>query len=86
MASPECRMINASIVCHAIKTGQLDPNDPNLKSVGILRYIGPDCRIEYGGKAESDAWTTLWRAIDGLHLKEIFEAHSASGRYCSCIC
>ena len=61
-------------------------SDNLYKPVGILRYIGPSCQIEYGTKAENDAWTALWQAIDAGKVREIAEAHSASGRYCTCIC
>jgi hypothetical protein len=55
-------------------------------SLGILRFITTKCEIEYGEKAESDAWTDFKDAFFGRRFLEIVEAHDAQGRYLTCVC
>ena len=54
--------------------------------VGILRFITTKCGIEYGEKAESDAWTAVEDAMWDLRFGEIVDAHEAQRRYLTCIC
>lgn len=54
--------------------------------IGHLRYLGPDCVVEYGQQGAANAWAAMRHALDHLDFKEIAEAHSASGRYYACIC
>lgn len=54
--------------------------------MGILRYIGPSCAIEYGDKAERDAWDAMKYALEHLEFSKIAAAHSADGRYLHCVC
>ena len=54
--------------------------------VGILRYITAACGIEYGERAESDALRAIEDALLHLRFTEIADAHSARGRYLTCVC
>ena len=54
--------------------------------VGIIRYLGPDCVVEYGDKAERDAWDAIKYALEHGEFEKIIDAHSASGRYLNCVC
>jgi hypothetical protein len=54
--------------------------------LGILRFITTKCGIEYGEKAESDAWKDFEDAFFSDRFLEIVEAHDAQGRYLTCVC
>lgn len=54
--------------------------------LGSLRYITSTCGIEYGDKAEQDALAAIGEAILELRFDEIAGAHSALGRYRTCLC
>lgn len=54
--------------------------------IGIVRYITTRCSIEYGERAEHDAWAAIKHALLHLEFKTIADAHSADGRYLTCIC
>jgi len=54
--------------------------------VGIVRYITTGCAIEYGERAEKDAWDALLDALLHFRFSEIVEAHAAVGRYSTCVC
>jgi lipase (class 3) len=54
--------------------------------MGILRYITKTCGIEYGQQGETDAWSALEDALLHLRFTEIVDAHSAEGRYLTCVC
>ena len=54
--------------------------------IGILRYLGPNCVVEYGEKAENDAWTAIKHALEHFEFEKIVDAHSADGRYLHCVC
>jgi hypothetical protein len=54
--------------------------------IGILRFITTKCEIEYGEKAESDAWKDFEDAFFSGRFLEIVEAHDAQGRYLTCVC
>lgn len=54
--------------------------------MGILRYITKTCGIEYGQQGETDAWNALEDALLHLRFTEIVDAHSAEGRYLTCVC
>lgn len=54
--------------------------------LGILRYITTACGIQYGEKAESDALRAITDALLHLRFAQIADAHSARGRYLTCVC
>jgi hypothetical protein len=54
--------------------------------LGMLRYITKSCGIEYGEQGENDAWNAIKHALLFLEFKRIAEAHSAQGRYLTCVC
>jgi hypothetical protein len=54
--------------------------------LGILRFLTKDCTLEYGERAEKDAWDDLLEALLELQFVEIVDAHSAQGRYLTCVC
>lgn len=54
--------------------------------IGILRYLGPDCVVEYGAKGAHDAWQAMKHALDHFEFKTIAEAHASAGRYDTCVC
>jgi hypothetical protein len=54
--------------------------------IGTLRFITTDCEIEYGQKAESDAWQDFKDALFSGRFTEIVDAHAARGRYLTCVC
>lgn len=54
--------------------------------VGILRFITTDCAIEYGEQGERDAWEDLLSALVEFQFSAIVNAHSAQGRYLTCVC
>ena len=54
--------------------------------MGVLRYLGPKCVVEYGSKAEADALAAIKQALWDEDFAEIVAAHHASGRYQKCIC
>ncbi len=54
--------------------------------VGTLRLITTTCAIEYGEKAEADAWNAVKQALWHLEFAKIIDAHAAQGRYLTCLC
>ena len=54
--------------------------------VGALRYLGDHCVVESGAQGELDATRALVHALEHLELGVIVEAHSAVGRYQTCVC
>ncbi|WP_346838998.1 lipase family protein [Microbulbifer sp. SAOS-129_SWC] len=66
MRALECRLINASIACYAIKDGSLPADNPNLKALGLqpgtkptVFVNGPE-QINAGFVAEiEDGWVVL---------------------------
>ena len=66
MATLECRLLNASIACYAIKNGQLDIKDANLQALGLQPGSTPTVfvdgvhQINAGFVAEThDGWVVL---------------------------
>jgi hypothetical protein len=55
-------------------------------ALGALRYLGDNCVIETGGDGEQAAYRDLWSALDSFDFDAIAEAHSAEGRYHTCVC
>jgi len=53
---------------------------------GSLRFITPSCTLEYGPKAQADAWAALKHALEHFEFEKIVDAHSAAGRYLTCTC
>ncbi len=54
--------------------------------LGYLRYLAAGCQVLYGTQGQDQADQDIWDALDHLRFKEIAEAHSASGRYHTCVC
>jgi hypothetical protein len=54
--------------------------------IGTLRFITTQCALEYGQKGASDAWRDFKDALFGGRFQEIVDAHSAQGRYLTCVC
>jgi hypothetical protein len=54
--------------------------------IGTLRFITTDCTLEYGQKGASDAWQDFKDALFSGRFQEIVDAHSAQGRYLTCVC
>jgi len=54
--------------------------------MGVLRYLGPGCTVEYGQQAENDALAAIKQALWDGDFGKIAAAHHASGRYQTCIC
>lgn len=54
--------------------------------LGALRYLGDNCRVEYGQQGETDATNALWSALERFEFGKIADAHAAAGRYHTCIC
>jgi hypothetical protein len=54
--------------------------------IGALRYLGDNCTVLTGEPGQEAADHDLWHALESLQFKEIAEAHSASGRYHTCVC
>jgi Lipase (class 3) len=54
--------------------------------IGTLRFITTQCGLEYGQKAASDAWADFKDALFSWRFQEIVDAHSAQGRYLTCVC
>ncbi|HEX6700987.1 MAG TPA: hypothetical protein VF101_09690 [Gaiellaceae bacterium] len=54
--------------------------------IGTLRFITTTCALEYGQKAASDAWQDFKNALFAGEFQEIVDAHSAKGRYLTCVC
>ena len=54
--------------------------------IGSLRYLADGCLIESGDKGQHDADKAIRHALDHLEFHRIAEAHSASGRYHTCVC
>jgi hypothetical protein len=55
-------------------------------ALGALRYLGDNCVIETGSDGEQAAYRDLWSALDSFDFDAIAEAHSAKGRYHTCVC
>ena len=54
--------------------------------VGELRYLGDHCAVETGSQGAADARQALKHALEHLELGVIADAHSAFGRYHTCLC
>lgn len=54
--------------------------------IGTLRFITTTCGLEYGQKGASDAWQDFKDALFSGRFQEIVDAHSAQGRYLTCVC
>jgi hypothetical protein len=54
--------------------------------IGALRFITTQCGLEYGQKGASDAWRDFKDALFSGRFQEIVDAHSAQGRYLTCVC
>ncbi|HJZ82569.1 MAG TPA: lipase family protein [Pyrinomonadaceae bacterium] len=54
--------------------------------LGMLRYITTNCDLEYGEQGETDAWKALEHALLFFEFTRIVDAHSAAGRYLTCVC
>ena len=54
--------------------------------IGNLRYLGNGCQVEYGTKGQDQADQDIWYALEHLEFTRIVDAHSASGRYHTCVC
>lgn len=63
-----------------------ESGDNIYQPVGILRYLGPDCVVEYGDHGERDAWDAIKYALEHFEFGKIVDAHSATGCYDSCVC
>jgi hypothetical protein len=75
---------NNVVITEAIRQ-RAEAND--YVPIGVLRFMKTKCEIEYGQKAESDAWNDLLRAVeDPMMWPRIVEAHEAGGRYLTCVC
>jgi hypothetical protein len=84
LAAMERRSRGANFAVDAATRANAVIND--YVPVGTLRLIMTTCDVEYGAKAESDAWNAVKRALWDLEFKEIIAAHSADGRYLTCVC
>ena len=60
--------------------------DNDYVQIGILRYLGDACRVEYGAEGEADAWNAIKHALEHFEFTTIADAHSAKGRYHTCVC
>jgi len=54
--------------------------------LGLLRFITTACGIEYGEQGEAHAWKALEHALLYFEFARIVDAHSAEGRYLTCVC
>lgn len=72
------RLVSAHVRARSIANDYVVP--------GTLRFITKTCEIEFGDKGEHDAFEAIVMALLELKLREIAEAHSATGRYLTCVC
>jgi len=54
--------------------------------IGILRYLGDACQVEYGEQGQNEADKAIWHALEHLEFQKIVDAHEAGGRYHTCVC
>jgi hypothetical protein len=75
---------NANVLITDAQRRQAIAND--YVPLGRLRYITKTCGIEHGQQGTADAWSALEDALFHLRFTEIVDAHSAEGRYLTCVC
>jgi len=75
---------NANVLITDAQRRQAIAND--YVPLGRLRYITKTCGIEHGQQGAADAWSALEDALLHLRFTEIADAHSADGRYLTCVC
>ncbi|WP_395377377.1 lipase family protein [Marinicella sp. W31] len=54
--------------------------------IGNLRYLASGCQVEYGTKGQDQADKDIWSALEHFEFTKIVDAHSAAGRYHTCVC